>query len=67
MTKPNMAYFALDGSYGDATGIVFIDVSKFTGDDWEMIYSATDEERTWIAEAIAQNYDAISMRAAKPQ
>ena len=30
-------YFAKDGSYGDATGLIVIVTEKFTEDDWSMI------------------------------
>ena len=41
----NVAYFASDGNYGDANGIVLIDTSEWTEDEWEEIDGMTDSER----------------------
>ena len=47
------AYFSPDGSYGDAAGLVVIDVSGFTEYDWEEIDQAQDGDRVRLAETIA--------------
>lgn len=46
-------YFAHDGSYGPAGGIVVIDTSAWSQDDWDQIEEATDMERLAIAIGIA--------------
>jgi hypothetical protein len=35
-------YFASDGSYGDATGLVVVDTSKWTEEQWQMIEETSD-------------------------
>ena len=48
------AYFANDGSYGDAEGIVVVDVTNWTDEDWnEDIEYAPDMARTQVARDIA--------------
>lgn len=48
----NVAYFASDGSYGDAEGIVLIDTSEWTEDEWAEIDGMTDSERYDFALAL---------------
>ena len=48
----NVAYFASDGSYGDADGIVLIDTSNWTEREWEEIDGMTDSERYDFALAL---------------
>ena len=38
-------YFATDGSYGDATGLVIVDTSKWTHEQWQMIEETSDSFR----------------------
>ena len=45
-------YFAKDGSYGDALGLVVVDTSEWTEADWVRIDEAMDDERPEIAEQI---------------
>lgn len=42
-------YFATDGSYGDAQGLVTLDTSAFTEDDWDDIDRASDDDRRDVA------------------
>ena len=42
-------YFALDGNYGEAQGMVVIDTTKWSEDDWTQIDEASDSERAQIA------------------
>ena len=46
------AYFAQDGSYGDALGMVIIDTILWTADDWEAMDEAIDYERVELAQRI---------------
>lgn len=42
-------YFAADGNYGDASGLVVVDTSEWTEADWVRIDEAMDDERPEIA------------------
>ena len=42
-------YFALDGSYGDAEGMVVIDTSNWTDEQWYDIETSSDSERVDVA------------------
>jgi hypothetical protein len=46
-------YFADDGNYGDANGLVVIDTALFTDEDWTLIEEASDWQRASIARDIA--------------
>ena len=35
-------YFAKDGSYGDASGLVIVDTSNWSEETWEMIENTSD-------------------------
>lgn len=51
-----MTYFAMDGNYGSAHGLVVIDTSGWTDKDWDRVESATDDDRFIVAVAIAEEY-----------
>ena len=42
-------YFAKDGSYGDADGLVVIDTSNWTAQDWASLEGAADDMMVVIA------------------
>lgn len=46
------AYFAQDGSYGDALGMAIIDTALWTAEDWEAMDEAIDYERVALAQQI---------------
>jgi dihydrodipicolinate reductase len=48
-----MTYFAMDGDYGFAHGLVVIDTSGWTEKDWDRIENATDDDRIVVALNIA--------------
>ena len=48
-----LTYFAQDGSYGDAAGLVIIDTRAWPQDDWDRIDMAHDRDRVSIAISIA--------------
>lgn len=50
--KKKLAYFAEDGSYGNAVGLEVIDTAKWTAGDWHKIGNASDSERLPLAKAI---------------
>lgn len=45
-------FFASDGSYGDADGIVLIDTTNWTFLEWEEIANMTDSDRYEFALAL---------------
>ena len=55
------AYFAADGSYGDATGLVIIDTSNLTEEDWLTIEEASDSERAQVAATLAIVRDTLGV------
>lgn len=38
-------YFATDGNYGDASGLVIVDTSKWTEEHWQVIEETSDSFR----------------------
>jgi hypothetical protein len=52
----NTAYFATDGSFGDAKDLELIDVSQWTEADWNEVQDEADEYRIATARLIAQRY-----------
>lgn len=51
-----VSYFAEDGNFGDADGLVVIETTKWTDNDWEELESASDWERPKTAEIISNKY-----------
>lgn len=51
-------YFAVDGSYGSGEGIVIVDTSKWTEDDWEAIEAEDEYFRPRLAQQICQEREA---------
>lgn len=43
-------YFATDGSYGDAEGLVLLDTSEWSDEKWEEVNQMTDVERYSFAD-----------------
>jgi hypothetical protein len=48
-TDNSTTYFALDGNYGEAQGMVVVDTTKWSEDDWTQIEEASDSERAQVA------------------
>ena len=46
-------YFAADGSYGMASGIIIVDTNAWNEDDWDRVENAGDFQRAAIAVSIA--------------
>ena len=46
-------YFASDGSYGTVSGLVIVDTSQWSDDDWTRIAESSDYDRASIAASIA--------------
>lgn len=38
-------YFAKDGNFGDANGLVIVDTSKWSEETWQMIEETSDDFR----------------------
>lgn len=47
--KMSKHYFAADGNYGSAEGLVVVDTSDWTEEEWEVIDCARESERPEIA------------------
>lgn len=53
-----LTYFAADGSYGDAHGLIILDTRGWGNDDWNKIDASPDGERIIVAlENAVQNGD----------
>lgn len=50
-----LTYFAADGSFGDAAGLVVIDTSDWDQDDWDHIDFAPESERLSIARELSES------------
>jgi hypothetical protein len=50
------SYFAPDGNYGDAEGLLLLDTTDWSEDDWLAIEEAGDFNRTQVAQDIAKSY-----------
>ena len=48
-----LTYFAQDGSYGDAAGLVIIDTRAWNRDQWQEVDNALNDERVGVAVYIA--------------
>lgn len=57
MTYAGKHYFAMDGSYGDATEILIVDTSLWDSNDWAAIEEASDDERNDVAQSIIDHYE----------
>jgi hypothetical protein len=47
-----MHYFAKDGSYGDAEGLVLIDTTEWTAFEWDQVEDAHDTDRVAMAKQV---------------
>jgi hypothetical protein len=43
------SYFAVDGNYGSADGMVVVDTTSWSEEDWTQVEEASDSERAQIA------------------
>lgn len=58
-----VAYFAADGNYGDAAGLVTLDTSAWDADTWEYVAGTlTDDERYIVARNIADGRGSIDVQ-----
>jgi hypothetical protein len=52
----SVSYFAMDGNYGDADGIVLVETSTFSESEWTEIEEASDHERANLAVEISDRH-----------
>lgn len=54
----SLSYFAKDGNYGDADGIIVVDTTEWSESDFEMVERASDENRPLAARTVSEWIDA---------
>jgi hypothetical protein len=54
MTGNQVFYFSHDGNFGDASGLIFIEVNDWETEDFEMVDSTEPWDRKAFAEDIAE-------------
>jgi hypothetical protein len=47
-------YFAKDGNYGYAGGMVIVDTDKWTGEEWAIVEENSDEDRPAVATQLTE-------------
>lgn len=52
-----LTYFAADGSYGDAAGLIVVDTTGWDVDDWDHIELAPESDRLHIAREMSDSKD----------
>ena len=52
-----VAYFAEDGNYGDADGMVVMETTFWNADDWDIIEQASDADRPVVARLLTESYE----------
>jgi alpha-L-fucosidase len=53
-----LTYFAQDGSYGDASGLIVLDTRAWNAEQWDSVELASDYKRAGTAlEVAARNGD----------
>jgi hypothetical protein len=52
-----LGYFALDGNYGDASGMLVLETTFWREVDWEILESASDDQRANVARLITESYE----------
>jgi hypothetical protein len=65
-----LSYFAKDGNYGDASGVVVLDTTKWTSNDFDLLEQVDDVDRPmaarliqeWIDEDRSDKYDSYFER-----
>lgn len=66
ITMNNSTYFAVDGNYGTADGLVVVDTTEWSESDWQAIDEVGDADRANLALALAKSDEAgrIELRQA---
>jgi hypothetical protein len=55
--KRTIGYFAEDGNYGDASGLLVLETTYWREIDWTILESASDSQRCNIARLITESYE----------
>lgn len=55
--KRSLAYFAVDGNYGDASGLVVMETTHWDNTDWDIIEEADDWLRPAVARVLTESYE----------
>jgi len=50
-------YFAADGNYGSADGIILVNTRAFTKGQWQLIEESSDSERVSVVEEVLEEND----------
>jgi hypothetical protein len=55
--KRTLGYFAADGNYGDAAGLLVLETTYWREIDWEILDAASDTHRVSVAKLITESYE----------
>jgi hypothetical protein len=55
--KRSLGYFAEDGNYGDAVGLLVLETTYWREIDWEILEAASDSQRVNVAKLITESYE----------
>lgn len=53
----SLHYFAPDGNYGSASGMLVLETTFWREVDWEILESASDDQRANVARLITESYE----------
>jgi len=53
----SLGYFALDGNYGDASGMMVLETTYWRDIDWTILEAASDDQRANVARLITESYE----------
>ncbi len=53
----SLHYFALDGNYGSASGMLVLETTYWRDINWEILDSASDDQRANVARLITESYE----------
>ena len=54
LTSGDGTYFAKDGNYGYAGGLVIVDTDKWTDEEWAIVEENSDEDRPAVATQLTE-------------
>jgi hypothetical protein len=53
----SLSYFATDGNYGSADGILVLETTGWGELDWQMVEEVSDEHRPAVARLLVESYE----------
>jgi hypothetical protein len=56
-TVRTLSYFAKDGNYGDASGMMVLETTNWDELDWQIIEAASDGDRPMVARLLTESYE----------